>query len=70
MDSEISIESIRVKWRYASVIDRTDEYHEVLAFLERHGAVALCQAYSFDYLDELSNVFPELAKRLAEIKQS
>lgn len=69
---------LKVKWTLQSVCDlsadfgnierflRSPEYYDVINFLNRHGMVALCQAYDFDYLDELGRIFPSLAKRLAK----
>lgn len=69
---------LKAKWTLQSVGDltadfayyekfmRSIEYQEVMTFLERHGMVALCQAYDFDYLDGLAAIFPSLAKRLAK----
>jgi hypothetical protein len=69
---------LKAKWTFQSASDLTADFgyyerfirsiecEEVLAFLDRHGMVALCQAYDFDYLDELGVIFPSLAKRLAK----
>jgi len=63
---------LKAKWTLSSIDDykrlmRSMEYEEVMAFLDRHGMVALCQAYDFEYLDELGAIFPSLAKRLAKV---
>ena len=43
---------------------RFEEFVDTMNFLNKHGMVALCQAYSFDYLDDLAGIFPVLLKRL------
>ena len=61
-----SVGDLTAEFAYVAKFLRAVEYQDVMGFLERHGMVALCQAYDFDYLDDLASIFPSLARRLAK----